>query len=802
MAHTAPLLPGQSSPGTAPVAQGPAGPTGPVGPAGPQGIQGPAGPQGPTGPQGPAGTGGGGAAGPQGPEGPQGPAGPQGPTGATGDVGATGAQGIQGIQGVQGPIGIGLNRVDVTKSPYFCVADGTDSTPGATDNKAAIEAALSACAATGAELYIPGRTDGKIIDCYFSDNLGNGVAGYIALTYPSVRIVGDGMGLSRIRGCSIKSARGQISAISGNVITLATHSDASRFRVQCRVHAGPNINRTSLRTETSPCFISVAGNTGTGNFTVTDATLLVGLSVGDYVFLDYGFSLFRHFAGADAATVSYNIYVRDVELMAEFYQGVVPYNSAVSTQNTVFYMEPKPAVTSKQRWAIFDKVKVSGGAVGIDAPGAGAGSYDNIAVVLRDCDVSAGGQCLGMSTVADWNKKWLIMENSFFHDTDPVYGSHICYVNAQVNVQSTNCRFDGWPSSKYAFQHWGSANLWTAMATFVNPYFGANGHGYAILTNEHGVFDMVNPTFECAYGVEIRTTFSCKGGLYRPPSGVAALGFATYADCQYGAKIHIEDFHFNFINVTSPGPAGCVVVDHPVQVTVSRCEHFALDANQGSASLPVAVNAGQFIVAHAGSTGGQIDVVDCKVIHSTSSPALAYVAYMEGACAALKLRNVYFRGRSPTNGAVRIDTKTSSDTVEVVGCDIQPSTGKAIYASASTVADTVSGWGNRFGTAGCTFATRQRMRTRQEMGADIAAAATITFSGDADCARVTDAGTTTIDTINLTGTSQQGFDGLAISLILTSSTTLGTAGNIATGRAAAAGRVTLTWDNVASKWVI
>lgn len=802
MAHTAPLLPGQSSPGTAPVAQGPAGPTGPVGPAGPQGIQGPAGPQGPTGPQGPAGTGGGGEAGPQGPEGPQGPAGPQGPIGPTGDVGATGAQGIQGIQGVPGPAGPGRNTIDITKAPYSVIADGTDSVIG-TNWKSTIESALAACASTNSDLYIPGNTAGKWIDVEFSEDHQLGSAGYIALTYPNVRIIGDGWNKSRIRGYSIKSARGQIAAINGNVITLVTKTDATRFRKQCRVHAGPNINRLGLRTETSSCYISVAGSTVTGNFTVTDVSLLVGLAVGDYLFLDYSFVLFKHFAGADAGTVSYNLYMSGVELSAEHYESIIPYNSAVSTYNVCFYAEPKAGVTSKQRWITFEGVKTTGPATGIDCPGAGAGSYDNVTVTLRDCDISAGGIALAMSTVLGWQKKFLVLENCYIHDTDPTFGSHLCYVSPNVNVQATDCRFDGWNGAKYAFQNWGTADQLPSMASFVNCWFGPRGNGFAVVTNEHGLFDMVNPTFECAGGVQIRTTFSCRGGHFRPRAGAASSGFITYADIQYGAKILIDGVKFNFVNAGTGGTPGAIVVDHPVQVTVRNCDSFALDSNQDVASVPIAVNAGQFIVAHVGSTGGRIDVDSCRVIHATASPALAYLAYLESTCAAVRFRDCYFRGRSPTTGAIRVDTKTSADLVEVINCDIQPASGAAIYGGASTIADTISGWGNRFGGKGTTFATRQRLRARMETSPDIAAAATLVWNPDYDCARITDTGTTTIDTINVnSGAHQIGYDGLSITLILTANTTLSTAGNIATGRVAAAGRVTLTWDNVAGKWVI
>lgn len=787
---------------------GPVGPTGPkgdkgdVGDPGPQGIQGIPGETGPQGLQGLPGVGGEGFIGPQGPPGATGAPGAQGPAGAKGDpgpAGADGATGATGPAGAVGPAGVGLNRIDVTRAPYNAIADGTDTVVG-TDNKAAIEAALAACATSGAELYIPGRVDGKIIDCHFSDNLGNGVNGYIALTYPNVRIVGDGMGRSRIRGCSVRTARGQIAAINGNVITLVTKSDASRFRAQCRVHAGPNADRSGLRTDT-PCFITVAGNTSTGNFTVTDATLISGLTVGDFLFLDYGFSLFRHFSGSDAATVAYNIYVNNVELMAEFYQGVVPYNSAVSTQNTIFYVEPRAATTSKQRWVIFDKVKIAGGAVGIDAPGAGNGSYDNIALVVRDCDISSGGQGIGMSTVPDWNKKFLIMDNCYIHDSDPVYGSHLCYINPQVSVQSVNCRFNGWPSSKYAFQHWGTASLQPLICSWINPYFGPQGLGYALLTGERGMFDLVNPTFESFGGVEIRTTLSCQGGLYRPSSGNRTPCFITYADIQYGAKINIDDFHFNWVNVGLSGPAGAIVIDHPVQVTVRGCHSFALDASQGSGSVPIAVDAGQFIVAHAGSTGGQIDVIDCKIIHATASPALAYVAYMESTCAALRLRNVYFRGRSPNTGAVRVDQKTSSDRIEIIDCDIQPSSGKAVWGGNSTLADTVSGRNNLFGTAGVGFTTRQRLHFRDDTGADIASASTISVSADCNFARVT--GSTAIGIVNVTGSTLIGLDGASFELIMPAGVKLDStiaSSNLSNSRMPKAGRVRFTYDAVNSKW--
>lgn len=807
--------------------KGDKGDTGATGPQGPEGIQGPIGLTGPQGLQGLPGVGGDGFVGPQGPPGETGPAGPQGPAGANGAAGAAGAAGADGAAGAAGaagatgstgpagPIGLGLNRVDVTRAGNgftgpFAVADATLANIAAgtcTDNKAAIEAAIAALVAAGTtgELYFPGNANRYGVQ--LTDVVLN-TGGSIILNAPGIRLVGDGPGKSIIHGYSIKTARGQVASISGDTVTLVNHADAAHFRAQCTVHASPNADMSNKRTEVGgSASLSINGNTSTGVVTFNAGLLsrLSGLAVGDYLSADYGFAVFKHQQGADATTIPYNLTVKDLEVTAEWYgstlDGTGANDATKDTNNHCFYLEPRASTTTVPHTHYFENVKVSGAYNGITQSGGGSGAHARTKLHLVRCDLQGGViACFG-STNDDWDQKWYVAEDCYFHDTDPNVGSHLNYWNAQINIVHNNNKYDNWRAAKYAFQNWGSAALGPHHEVFTNCWFGPGGLGIGILTNEHAICQITNCTFECLVWVQMRTTTIVKGGYGRMKPG--GSGFQTYADCQYGAHIEIDGFAFNYVDVTLAGPStnGAILVNIPVKMQIKNCKSYALDASQSSSSVPLSVNAGSFLVVNSGSQGGYVHMDGLQMTHDiVNGNSQALMAFLAAPGADVKISNCRGVGRCPTVGMIRVDGRTAGN-VELYNNDLTPATCKAVFGSATTATNCIKGWGNQFHGKGCTFATNtQRLRGREETGPDIASAGTIVWDPDFDYARVT--GTTTVSTMNVTGTSQLGYHGLVVTIYAQDGFSTDALGNFAAAYTVAAGAcLVVRYDAVAVKWV-
>lgn len=720
--------------------------------------------------------------------------------------GITGPAGANGAPGATGPAGVGVNCVDISKAPYNLVPNGTANNIGSsTDCKAVFDQALLDCSTSGKDIYVPGNTSGTSYDCYFSDDLTT-AAGRIDLKYPNVRIFGDGPGKTVIRGLSIRTQRGRIGAINGNVFTLTISGDTSHFRAKVALFFSPNIDGSSPRTgSANPCVVTSV-NAGAGTITVNDATLIAGLSVNDYVFCQYGFALLYQNPQADSATKGYNATIEHLSLRSEFYNATIDgngnNNSGIDSINYCFNSAPRGATTTPEHTILLNDVEIKDAYVGAQVGGGPTGAHARTTFRLRSCDVSGGCTPVFASTDDDWIEKFFETEDTYCHDPGANGGSHLNYINAQISVKLTNPRFDNWKPGKYGFQHWGSANSSPHHVSFLSPWFGPGGLGTGILTNERSRCDVVNPTFECTNAMQLRTSTTVVGGVVKPatPSGT---GFLTYADVQFGAHIHLIGVKFNLVNVVATGYAGGIVVDHPVRLKAVACDSYALNNSQAGASVPVPGNTGTFVVLHDGSSGGVVELDTCWVTQDTASPSVSNYASCFGSCAELRVVNGRHRGRCATTGSIRIDTKTSADKVQLVNCDLQPSSGKAVFANATTPRGVLCGWENRFGSAGMTLVNPQNLRTRREMGADIVVAtATMTCSVDGDTVRVSAAAPVTVDNINLTGSIQAGFDGTPLTLIFTDgNVTVSTAGNVAAGRAAGAGRAGWVYDATAGKWV-
>lgn len=721
--HTAPLLPGQSSPGTAPVAQGPQGPagaTGETGPQGPQGIQGPTGPIGPQGPQGPAGTGGGGDVGPQGPQGDPGPAGPQGPTGATGATGATGPQGIQGPTGPTGATGPqGPGRACKNVVDY-----GADIS-GSNDCLAAIVAARAAAKAAKIPLYFPQGTY-KII---FTSTTPS-----ILLDWDGAEVYGDGPNLTVIN-------------CSGNSSSLA------------------------------------------------------------YICFDW--------------VHSNDIWIHDLKLVGDFVpNGWVGASTTAAGAQIAGLRQSTPGGTTTAYFkGIIERCWFHQFYNNIAIAASGVGSHPTFDLHLRDYESTGGVVQLYAFSEAQWFGKRVVMENCYFHDNDntsaggvgPV-GSHLNYIGPAIKFWAKNCVYAAMATnarvgSTFAVHNWGSEAGCGETHVEGCRFEWSLGTAIAILTNESSVFNCHKNQFECGKGVYIRNSLNASGNVFRPRVDLGAvtggLGYTTYADCGWNAHLNITGDHWDLGFIGSSGSyLGCIVIDDPVRANITGCSVFPNNMGQDSTSAPQAYNTGSFLICRTGTTGGEITVSSLHYTGSTSSPAVAYLLTCEGTSASVRLLNSYWKGRPASDrGAVNLSTKTSTDLIEIEGCDINcPSTAyKGVYGIGSP-AGSIYGSRNRWHGVGHSVDAAQQLRGAPRVGPDIASASTITWDPDYDTASIT--GTTTLDTMNLSNTSQLAFNGTRVTLIAPSGWATSTSGNFAAIYTLAAGELaTFVYNAATSKWV-
>lgn len=718
----------------------------------------------------------------------------------------------------------GVLRINATQAPYNCVADGTAANVGSsTDNKAGIEAALAVIRAAydagtlngGAELYFPAKP-GKRYHSYYTDVSTGTTAGYIGITIPGLRIVGDGPDVSVIQGVSDKrTPRGQVASIDlvGNTFTMVTHSDAARVKQQCGLHFSPNSDGTGMRSNSQNVNASANGNSSTGVVTIyvggghaAGLSAVSGLVVGDYVYVDYGFTIFKHLPQADATTVAYNCTWRDIGLIGENYGATLDLSSNVDsghdTNTACVYLEPRGATTTVTYRTLFDNVKISGAYNGILQTAAGSNSWARSILHIRNSDLTGFMVPVYAGCDPNWAEKWFIAENTTFHDTDPTKGSHLNYIEGNVNLQIDRCRYLNFRSSKYGIQHWGTSNVSPRHVSVTDSYFYGDGTG--IITNEHGTFDVSGCTFDVNLVMQIRTSTTMRGGrIWMRDSGT---GLITYADCQSNCHITIEGVEFNDVAVTSGGTSGHIVVDHPVFMTVANCHWLSIDASQSTSALPVAGNKGYFLVVHSGSEGGHVQVINLQANQDqVSSSSFAQLAQLNTG-ADVTLRGNRVKSRVSVTGNIRIDGRTAGK-VHVQDNDINtsgPGGGSApssIYGSATTAVDILTGWGNKFNGTKCTFSTnRQKLRGRQDTGPDIASAGTIVWDPDFDEASVT--GTTLISTMNVTGSSQLGWHGLTAKMYSPSGWSTDALGNFAAAYTVpAGGYLIVSYNANAAKWV-
>jgi hypothetical protein len=514
--------------------------------------------------------------------------------------------------------------------------------------------------------------------------------------------------------------------------------------------------------------------------------------------------VFKHQQGADATTWPTTSTFKDIEVISEFYGSTLDgtgENRRLTTRTRIaFYLEPRATTTTVPHILYFENVKVSGGYNGITQSRRWiwrARPHEAASEAVRSYQLASSPA--SAATNDDWDQKWYVAEDCYFHDTDPNVGSHLNYWNAQVNISHTRNKYDNWRSAKYGFQNWGTASLGPHHETFTDCWFGSGGLGIGILTNERATCQVSDCTFECKIAMEIRTTTTIKGGYVRMKPG--GTGFATYADCQYGAHIQLDGVVFNMVDVGLSPPQGCVVVDHPVKMHITNCKSIALDANQSNLSVPLSVNAGNFLVVHTGSEGGYVLIDGLLMTHDVvNGSSQAIMAFLAASGADVKIRDSRFVGRCPTVGAIRIDGRTAGS-LELYDNDINPTTGKAVFGGATTAANILSGRGNKFHGKGCTFSTStQHLRFREEAGPDVATASTAVWDPDYDYARFT--GTTTVSTLNITGTSQLGYHGAIATIYAVSGFSTDTAGNFLLAYTVAAGQLLVVrYDAVAAKWV-
>lgn len=807
---------------------GPTGPTGPkgdtgdTGPAGPQGIQGLTGQQGIQGQQGLPGEGGEGFVGPAGPQGATGATGAQGPAGATGATGpagadgatgATGATGSTGATGPAGPAGQGFNVIDITKSPYNCVADGTiGGAFGVTDNTPGMLLALLEQEATGKKIIGPAPL-GKCYDAVFWNDINVSYAnnstaqntGYLPIRTPGARIEIDAM-----RARSTTVSRGRVSGVVGNVITLQVVADATKWPVKTVLKTlSPNSDGSSPRTISSVCVVTSV-NTGAGTITVNDASLLVGITAGDYLFAGYSFALFKHIYGVDANTVAYGTTFRDSELIGEYYHTTG--NSAIDAINYTYYSNPLGAVTTPEHVLLFDHCTMRGNYMQVNVGGGPNLAHARTTLRMTNCDVSGGQNPVFMSACVDWNERRFITDHCYFHDSDSTDGSHLNYIGAAVHLSATGNRYNNWPAAKYAVQHWGSTDTFSVHAAWTNCWFGPGGLGWGVLTNEHSPAQFSDCSFMSYGAVQFRSATSIVGGSVTPLTTNGSGSFVNYSDCQYRAKIRISSVYFNLRNVLASGHT-CISANLPIFIEIVNPTVDSLNTLQRELAVNGTGNAGTFLLCQTGSSGGLVQIFGGDIDLGTASGNVAVFCQMFGSSCGLIVRGLRWRGRcGSASGTIQLNTKTSTDKIQFDDCDFLSGTvatpvGSAVFTDATTPARCLSGRGNRWNGMKHTISATQELQISERAGPAIVlagGAVTLTWDPDYKRARVTASAPVTISNIHYAATaSEAGYDLSEFEILFgDGNVTLDTAGNIATARAAGTGLLRLLNDVTAGKMVI
>lgn len=710
--------------------------------------------------------------------------------------------------------------VDVTAPTYGAVADGSSTDYSTTDNYQAFVDAIDFCRDNpGYALFVP---PGEY-DVYFNTDIFDTTAGkqrYLAIDFANMAIFGAGIGRTIIRGKSSHVLRGRVASLVGNTLTFQTASDAGAIRANWSFHITEFADGTGERTIApgsisvlGPVCSSAAGNGTLGTVALYEGSRIQGVTTGDYIFCDVGFALFQHEYSATSLTEPWNLTLQNLELHAETSSAVVdPTGDANPILDCPIYClnsnpQPMTAGTSPYHRVVLDHVRCEGGYTQLHFGAGGANTLATTELALSWCDAGTNAMmAVFMSTNDTFADRTYTADHCYFHGLEATMASHLNYINPAVSLKITNCHYDGWRSSNFALQHWGSVSVANKFAIFSNCYFGSLGTGAAVLTGEHGsvLFDAC--VFECYNGVQVRCSANFDSCLFKPatPSGT---GIQTYLDCQYFAQINIKNCGWNLVDIVDTGYTACVLVDTPVQMMIEGCWATSIDAQQDSSNTLVRGNTGPFLSIATGSTGGLVTVKGLRGRFSTASGAptnVGWLASLTGTTgAAVKFVDVVYASRPATDrGMIQCQNRTSSDRIEVVDCDFTVGTNssKAIYTTSSLPANVISGRNNRFNGAGSTFVAAQRLRTREETGPDIASGATITWDPDYDYARIT--GTTTISTMNITGTSQLGYDGCLAVMIAPSGWATDALGNFAAAYTVAAGAaLVVRYDASATKWI-
>lgn len=711
-------------------------------------------------------------------------------------------------------------RADVTA--YGAVADGSATSYSTTDNYTAFVNALAFCEANpGYDLYVP---PGEY-DIYFNTDINDTTVGkqrYLAIDFPNLRIVGAGIGKTIIRGKSSHVLRGRVASLVGNNLTFATPADAGAIRANwsCRITA--NADGTGARTINpgsisvlGPVCSSAAGNGGTGVVTLYEGSRFSGVIAGDYIFFDVGFALFQHEYTPTALTTPWNLTIQDLELHAEQSSAVVdPTGDANPILDCPTYLlnsnpQPMTAGTSPYHLVLLERVRGVGGYTQLHFGAGGANTKATTELSLNRCDFGQDGMmAVFMSTNDTFKDRIYSPNDTYFHGLQATMASHLNYINPAVSLKAKGCFYDGWRSSNFAAHLWGSTSVSNKYAIFDTCYFGSLGTGVAVLTGEHGSTQFIGCVFECYSGVQVRSSALFSNCFFKPafPSGTS---IQTYLDCQHNAQITIQNCGWNLVNIVGTGYTACVLIESPVQMTITDCWATSIDEQQDSSNALVRGNTGPFLLVQDGSTGGLVTIDGLRGKFATQSGAPVNVGWLASATgtngAAIIFKNVKWLSRPASDrGQIQLQGRTSSDKIEIIDCDITAAAGATIYTT-TLPADVISGRNNKFNGVGSTWGNRQRLRSRQETGPDIASGSTIVWDPDYDYVRIT--GTTTINTINVTanpsGTaSQLGYHGMVITLNSPSGWDTGTSGNIFAAYTVAAGAdLVLRYDAVDSKWI-
>jgi hypothetical protein len=560
--------------------------------------------------------------------------------------------------------------------------------------------------------------------------------------------------------------------------------------------------------------------------------------------------------------VNTSFQIRDVAFHGDFVQHGLD-GSGLPVGPFVFFMlQNTPGNTfTTEMDGLLERVAVDNFYAGFSAQSGAVNACPTFHLRASYCTLTGGANPIEIYSDPAWMGKRLSVDHCVLGDTDPTVGSHAIYTHHTVRQKITNNVFRNIRSGgKYGIQKFGTSNTGCDDDIITGNTFESTIMGGGIITNGQSLTIIEGNTFRCAYGIGARgpiiaignhfapimasawaisTAYktgnlrSNGGHLYECIRGGTSAGSggptttasditdgtvhwkyindstsntgqgiitttSTQADCQWVIQGNTWDLH----GVANSSYNACVIVDQPrVKISLKNNKVFAQNHLTASGSALEALNAGSFLKMQDGSSGSTAHVVENEINFLTTSGTVNYLASLFGSCGAAYLRNNTFVGRSASDrGVVRTDAKTSSDLIVLEGNDITTTAGVVIWTDAGTPANTIKGRNNKFHGVTSTFVAAQKMQGHYDVGPDIASASTIAWDQDYGWANVT--GTTTIDTMNITGVAQIGYDGLVAGMTAPSGWATSTSGNFAAiYTVAAGGTLIVRYNGATSKWV-